>query len=197
VLALLGSRAGTWEGGRLHALAAVAAYTGLRRDELLHLQCADVRPGAGVIDVVARRRLKTEGSAAPVPIPPELGAILEIWIPLAGSDWLFPGVRKKSVPWTGGALGNRPCDHLRRAGEECGLAGLTFLSLRHTFATWARRRWGLSAIELQDCLRHSSPATQRHYLHADRAGLVESVRNVSYPGVADVAKKPHTSDNGC
>ncbi len=100
------------------------------------------------------------------------------------------------MPWTGGALGNRPCDHLRRAGEECGLAGLTFQSLRHTFATWARRRRGLSAIELQDCLRHSSPATQGHYLHADRAGLVESVRNVSYSRAPDVAKNQHTRDNG-
>ena len=37
VLGLLRSRAGTWEGHRLYALAAVAAYTGLRRDELLYL----------------------------------------------------------------------------------------------------------------------------------------------------------------
>lgn len=180
VLALLRSRAGSWEGHRLYALAATVAYTGLRRDEALLLMVEDVNLATGLVAVVARRRLKTEASAAPVPIPPELSAILGEWLPLAGSPWLFPGIRKKCAPWTGGELGRRPCDRLRMAGEECGVEGLTFLSLRHTFATHARRRWGLSALELRDCLRHTSPSTQAYYVHPDRDGLVRSVRGVSY-----------------
>jgi integrase len=180
VLERLRSRAVTWEGRRLYALASVAAYTGLRRDELLWLECSDVRLEERLIEVVARRRLKTEGSAAPVPIPPPLSAVLAGWLPEAGPRWLFPAL-KRSAPWTGGTSGRRPCDRLRHAGEECGVEGLTFQSLRHTFATWCRRRWGLSSLELADCLRHTSPRTQAHYVGSDRAGLVAAVANIAYP----------------
>ena len=180
VLELLRSRSETWAGARLHALAAVAAYTGLRRDEILWLKCEDVDLATGLLHVVERRRLKTEASAAAVPIPPELGAILATWLPRCGSEWLFPGIRKRG-PWTGGANGMRPCERIREAGRECGVEGLTLLSLRHTFATHARRQWGLSALELADVLRHTSPATQRWYVHGPRQEeLVASVSRVSY-----------------
>jgi integrase len=182
VLELLRGRSGSWEGGRLHAMTAVAAYAALRRDEVLYLQGTDVDLATGLLRVVARHRLKTEASAADVPIAPELRAILAGWMPRCGSPWLFPGIRRRDRPWTGGACGDRPCDHLRRAGEELGIAGLTFQSLRHSFATWATRRWGLSPIELQDVLRHTSPATARWYIHPDPdpAAIVRSVARVSY-----------------
>jgi len=179
VLELLRSRSENWAGHRLHALASVAAYTGLRRDEILWLKCADVDLPTGLLHVVERRRLKTEASAAAVPIPPELGAILETWLPRCGSEWLFPGIRKRG-PWTGGANGMRPCELLREAGRECGVEGLTLQSLRHTFATHARWRWGLSAFELQSILRHTSPKTQNYYVHEDLQALVDSVWRVSY-----------------
>ena len=77
--------------------------------------------------------------------------------------------------------GERACDRIRQAGQEVGVAGFTLLSLRHSFATHARRHWGLSAIELADVLRHTSPATQRWYVHEGRLDeLVSSVKWVSY-----------------
>jgi integrase len=180
VLELLRSRAGSWAGHRLYALAALAAYTGLRRDEVLWLKCEDVELAASLLRVMDRRRLKTQASAAAVPIPPELRAILETWLPRTGSEWLFPGIRQRG-PWTGGANGSRPNERIREAGRECGVEGLTLQSLRHTFATHARRQWGLSELELADVLRHTSPATQRWYVHeARREELVASVSRVSY-----------------
>ncbi len=185
VLEHLRSRSESWTGGRLHALTATVAYTGLRRDEALTLMVEDMDPAAGLITVTDRRRLKTLASASPVPVPPELAAILKTWLPRCGSPWLFPGVRKKG-PWTGGKYGERACDRIRQAGQEVGVAGFTPLSLRHTFATWARRRWGLSDLELRDVLRHISPRTQELYLHPDpdpgKAAFVASVARVSYRG---------------
>jgi integrase len=183
VLDLLRSRSETWKGGRVYALAATVAYTGLRRDEALTLQVEDVNLAASLLTISDRLQRKTEASAAIVPIPPELVDILRIWLPLCGCDWIFPGVRRQG-PWTGGKCGERACDLIREAGRECGVAGCTLHSLRHSFATWARRRWGLSAMELQQILRHTSPRTQAWYLHPDpdpqQTALVISVRHVSY-----------------
>jgi len=181
VLELLKTGASTWAGHRLFALASLVAYTGLRRDEALRMRIEDVRLSSGVLYVVARTRLKTEASEAPVPIPPDLAEVLTTWIPLAGSEWLVPGARRL-VPWMNGRPGTRPIDRLKAAGRDAGIEGLTFQSLRHTFATYARHQWGLSDLELMTVLRHTSPGTQRAYVHAlpGHGPLVESVRAVSY-----------------
>jgi integrase len=169
-----------WAGHRLYALAATVAYTGLRRDEALTLKLEDVRLSSALVTVSDRQRYKTEKSAAVVPIPGELSLILAGWLPRTGCEWLFPGMRKTG-PWTGGACGARACDRIREAGRQCGVAGFTLLSLRHSFATHARRQWGLSELQLADVLRHTSPATQRWYVHEARVEeLVASVSRVSY-----------------
>jgi len=141
----------------------------------------DVHLSQGIVDISARHRLKTEASAAPVPVCPELAEVLAGWLPRAGPTWLFAGI-KQLGPWTGGASGDRACDRLKAVGEELGVDGLTINSLRHTFATWSRRRWGLSGIQLRDVLRHTTEHTQDHYVHGelDNQALVESVRLVSY-----------------
>ena len=169
VLELLRSRSGSWQGSRLYTLAFTIAYTGLRRDEALTLQVQDVDLTTGLLTVSDRQQRKTEASAAAVPIPPELCKVLEAWLPRCGCAWVFPGVRRQG-PWTGGKCGERACDRIRQAGQEVGVAGLTLLSLRHAFATHARRQWGLSEIQLADVLRHTSPATQKWYVHEGLLG---------------------------
>ena len=155
-----------WPGRRLHALAATVAYTGLRKMEALSLQVEDVNLTTGVLAVVARRRLKTAGSAAPVPIPPELVPILERWLPDAGPLWVFPGATRVG-PWTGGSPGYRPLDRLRQAGLAVGLPGLTFHSLRHTLAKLMVGDFGLSVDQARSVLRHTSERTTEGYLHRD------------------------------
>lgn len=180
VLEHLGGSARSWKGCRLHALGATVAYTGLRRDEVLTLMVEDVNLAVGLLSVSDRQRRKTEESAAAVPIPPELGEILKSWLPRCGCAWVFPGVRRQG-PWTGGKCGERACDRIRHAGQDVGVAGFTLLSLRHSFATHARCQWGLSELQLADVLRHTSPATQRWYVHESRhEDLVASVSRVSY-----------------
>ena len=180
VLEMLASRRADWVGGRLYCLASVVAMTGGRRDEVLYMQVEDVDLSRGVINIDPRRRLKTWASAAPVPIPADLRPILSEWIPRTESLWLIPNRIKRSTPWTGGRLGKRPVDALRSAGNECGVIGLTFQSLRHSFATHCRRRFGLSALELATVLRHTTESTQKHYIWPDHQCLVDSVKHVSY-----------------
>lgn len=182
VLEMLKARSGDWAWHRLYALAVLIACSGLRKQEALRLQVRDVCLDSRMLDVVERDwRLKTRGSEAKVPMCPELRAALEGWLPRSGPVWLFPGVRRRG-PWTGGKQAKTPGARLKAAGEEVGVEGLTLSSLRHTFATWSRRRWGLSAIQLRDVLRHATEHTQAHYVHeeTDRLAFLATVERVGY-----------------
>jgi integrase len=164
-----------WRTRRLHAAASTVAYTGLRRREALYLHVADLDLGAGLLHVVARRRLKTTGAAAPVPVPGELAEVLAEWLPHAGSPWLFPGVRRLSA-WDHAAPGYRPEDHLKAAGAAVGLPGVTWHGLRHTLAKLMVGRWGLSADQTRSMLRHGDVrTTEDYYLHRDDAELLRAI----------------------
>lgn len=176
LLASLRERAGqSWSDGRLYALAMVVAHTGIRKSEALHLKPEDVDAGRRFLWVSARRRLKTEASAAPVPAPPALAEALGWWLPRCGPDWVFPGARRAG-PWTGGAPGQRALDRLKAAGEIAGVPGVTFQGLRHTLGKLMVGRWGLSLDQARSVLRHSSAATtEAHYLHRDDLACLAAI----------------------
>lgn len=183
LLQALGEHAESWEGHRLWAVTAVVAYCGLRRDEALRLQVVDV----DLVERVIRLRehdplfgpLKTEGSAVPVGVPPELVEVLAGWLPRVGSPWLFPGKRGRG-PWVGGAAGSRALDHLQRFARSIGVEGVTFQALRHSWATHAEGVWGLTEPMIQRMLRHATTRTQAHYRHADMANLRAIADRVRY-----------------
>jgi integrase len=179
LLAALSTTCDDWHHHRLYALVALVAYTGLRKMEALTLHVEDVDLARGIVLVQARRRLKTVASAAPVPIPPELHQVLDRWLPRCGCAWLIPGARRRG-PWLSGSLGDRPLDQLQATAASVGLEHVTFLALRHTWATQAESSWGLSELQIQRVLRHTTPLTQRHYRHADLTNLRAIASRVSY-----------------
>ncbi|WP_422930091.1 tyrosine-type recombinase/integrase [Singulisphaera sp. PoT] len=191
MLELLRSRSKkNWSAGRLHALAAVYAFTGLRRNEALRLRVEDVDLVQGVIFVRPNGgRLKTKKSRAPVPCPAALGKILCNWLSRCGSEWVFPCVRKRDRPWMHGKAGCRPGDRLKAAGKEAGVEGFTPQSLRHSLATHLAGWWGLKEKQIQLILRHTTVKTQRHYVHPDVVNLCKSVRDFDY---AEGAKDPRS-----
>ena len=170
-----------WRARRLYALTALFCFTGLRLNEGLHLRIEDIDLEARMIAIVPRvgNRLKTELSAQPVPIPDALATILANWLPHTGSDWVFPGVTRKG-PWINGPRGHRPLDQLRAAGERAGVQDLTFLSLRHSFATNGESAWGLSREVIQRILRHADQTTQNWYRHADTDNLRRAVGGIGF-----------------
>ncbi len=168
-----------WKARRRLAIVSVLAYTGLRKMECLRLRVEDVDFRTGMIHVVSRVGLKTTGSEAPVPMPPALQPTLRGWLTHLGScPWLFPGSTREG-PWVAGALGKRPIDALRRLGEMAGIEGLTFQSFRHSFAT-AAEGFGLSVPQIQRCMRHTGPATQNWYRHADLDAMRASVAGIDF-----------------
>jgi integrase len=169
-----------WRAWRLYALASTVAFTGLRKTEALRLKVEDIDLDARIILVVSRAGsdLKTEASAAPVPIPDALAGVLAQWLPHAECEWAFPN-SSYSAPWTGGSPGYRPIDRMKRLGQRAGVQGFTFQSLRHSFATHAEF-WGLSETMIQRILRHTNTRTQHRYRHADMANMRGTVSGIGF-----------------
>lgn len=170
-----------WQAARLRAVIYTAAYTGARKLEILGLRLADVNLDQGILEIRTNRRrpLKTPSSAARLPIAPALAKVLVDWIPLAGPEWLYPGVRRAG-PWFEGAAGAKPLDQLKALGLRAGVPALTFQSLRHTFASLAEG-WGIGELALQRLLRHTRIRTQRSYRHPLEAVLRDVAAKVHFP----------------
>jgi integrase len=169
-----------WRARRVEALIAVAAYTGMRKMEALCLKVEDIDLPQRIIRIVSRdeNRLKTDRSAQPVPIPPELAQILANWLPRTLSEWAFPNATHNG-PWTGGSPGYQPLHRLKRIAKRAGVEGFTFLSLRHSWATHAEF-WGLSDTMIQRVMRHTTTRTQAKYRHADLTNMREKTDSISF-----------------
>lgn len=83
--------------------------------------------------------------------------------------WVIPNI-SRTGPWRGGMDGRRPGDALKDLGRRAGVAGFTFQSLRHSWATHAEF-WGFSDTVIQRILRHSNTRTQQRYRHAELNNL--------------------------
>lgn len=179
LLAWLAARSEDWYFHRLGALAALVAYTGLRRMEALTARVEDVDLDQGFVFVTSSyRRLKRRSAARPVPMPDALIPILRAWSPNCGGEWLFPGARS-GRPWSGGSPGYRPLDRLRQAGSAVGLPTVGFHSLRHTLST-TLLEGGTPEWVIQRILRHTSPVTTKRYLHPSDHATAKHVRGFRY-----------------
>ncbi len=179
-----------WRARRLMAAVATVAYTGLRKTEALCLFVEDLDFGAGLVHVRPRparaagdARLKTEASAAPVCMPAALRPILTGWLshrldhpegfalpPADRIPWVFPGSRRVGA-WTGGAPGTRPIDRLHAAATRAGIDGVTWQSLRRSWATIAEGAGIPQALITRQCRHTSEDTTRRWYQQRDLDAL--------------------------
>ncbi len=117
-----------WKSYRLWAVTSVVALAGLRATEALTLKVADVDLDRRIIDITARRRLKTNSSCAPVPMCLALVTVLRTWLEVlpehpvdfaipVNVPWLFPNVTRCGL-WLHGSPGtNREIGSKRSVRE--------------------------------------------------------------------------------
>lgn len=172
LLAVLDADAGggSWAAGRLQALVYVYVFTAFRRDEALHIlvRNVDLVKRTLTIEPVGTWRPKTVKSARTIPLADPLHAVLSLWLPRCGSEWLFPGRRLKS-PWIGSGE-YRPIDRIRDAAKRAEIGDITIIGLRKTFGTLAKAM-GLGPLEVQAILGHTNTETQAHYDEEDTESL--------------------------
>jgi integrase len=177
----LEAQAGGWKAQRLRAVIYAYAYLGARKREVLGLAVADIDLYHRVIDLKpnARRPLKTRGSAAHLPIPEPLAAVLESWLPQTRCEWAFPGTRRAG-PWLDGAPGLKAIDEIEALGLRAGVPHLTIASFRHTFASLSES-WNIGELALQRVLRHTRIRTQRSYRHELPQLLKDVAAKIHFP----------------
>ena len=171
---------GSWQAGRLQALLYTYAFTGLRKSEALGLLTAEVDLAEHCLSIRGRRsrRLKTRSSRRRVAIHPELGVVLQRWLPRTECEWVFPSIRRESA-WLNGGTGYRALDHVQALAGRCGISGVTIQAFRRSIATHARR-FGLGPLEVRDLLGHSSERTQEWYLEDDLANQAVAIAKIDY-----------------
>jgi DNA-binding CsgD family transcriptional regulator len=172
-----------------------AAFTGLRRGELLALRWRDVDFEASAIRVRAShsggaRTMPKSGRVRSVPMAPDVGQVLARLGQrprfTSDDDLVFAGELGGYLD--GSALRRRYDRALRRAG----LRPLRFHDLRHTFGT---RMMGRADIRrVQEWMGHADIQTTMKYLHYvprhDDAALVEPHDSVVDSGHGRTRQRP-------
>jgi integrase len=178
------ARNGSWAGRRLQALVYVYAYTGLRRDEALHILARNVDLDRRTLKIepVGDWRPKTVKSARTIPLADPVVDVLRLWLPHCGADpfappdatagriWLFMGRRRKS-PWRGGN-GYKPIDQIRALAAEAGVGDMTPIGFRKSIGTNAKAA-GLGGLDRAGLLGHSNKETAEEWYDDER---VETLR---------------------
>lgn len=179
-----------WRARRTQAMVAIAAYCGLRKNELLRLYVEDLDLERRFIVLVDRGQLKTPKAAQPVPMPVALVPILKDWlihrldvptgfrIP-ASVPWLIPNTRRTNA-WLGGPPGSKPLDRAQALAARAGVPGMTLQSLRRSLATHLEGT-GMGQAMITRILRHTTElTTKRWYQMADIPNLVAGVEAFDY-----------------
>ncbi len=189
VLALIRAAASAQDG----AIFLTAAFTGLRRGELLALRWRDVDFAGSLIRVrgsYAAGALTSpkSGKVRSVPMAPDVArALAELGqrVDWTGEDDLvFPGEGGDYLD--GSALRRRYASALKRAG----LRQLRFHDLRHTFGTRMIAQADIRRV--QEWMGHADVQTTMRYLHyvprADDAALVAAAFRIEEPVSPDPAR---------
>jgi integrase len=175
------------------AIFLTAAFTGLRRGELIALRWRDVDFTGSVLRVRASYAggaltAPKSGKVRSVPLAPEVAqalAQLSRRERLIGEDDLvFPGEFGEHLD--GSALRRRYTSALKRAG----LRQLRFHDLRHTFGTRMIAKADIRRV--QEWMGHADVQTTMRYLHyapreEDARLVAEAFRVDGVDGVADIA----------
>jgi integrase len=175
------------------AIYLTAAFTGLRRGELLALRWRDADFSRSLIRVRAsyaagQLTSPKSGKVRSVPMAPDVAAALaalgqrQDWV--GDDDLVFPG--ETGTFLDGSALRRRYASALARAG----LRPLRFHDLRHTFGTRMIAKADIRRV--QEWMGHADVQTTMRYRHyaprADDAALVAEAFKIE--AIADASAKP-------
>jgi integrase len=164
----------------LRDLVLVAALTGMRRGELVHLRWSDVDMENRMIRVQSSANYRTKrGKSRAIPMSPEVEEAIERRKGCTCGHYVFH-VHGKIIHERG--LSRRFKRHIRRSELN---EGLHFHSLRHSFASWLVQG-GVSLYQVQKLLGHSSIKVTEIYSHLMADDLRPAVNQIAFSCPSDV-----------
>lgn len=156
------------EGANIYHIAAIrlAALTGLRAGEVLHLQWKQLDLAAGTA-----RLTDTKTGPRAVVLSPAALAVLERLPRISGNPHVFPA-----------SIGAGPVTSVRktlvRAADRAGIQGLTMHVLRHSFASVGINS-GLTLAIVGGMLGHRRAATTARYAHLETSTIANATTTTS------------------
>ncbi|MGB6483326.1 MAG: integrase [Candidatus Acidiferrales bacterium] len=153
----------------LQDLIVFALSTGMRVGEIFSLCWATVNLDKGVLNVFAAKTQKIRG----IPINADARKVLEYWALGKRNEFVFynPETGKPFVDLKAG---------FKLACKKAGIAGVTWHTLRHTFASRLVNR-GVDIVTVKELLGHSSITVTMRYTHTNleskRAAVEKLLRN--------------------
>ena len=141
----------------LHPFVATALYTGMRRDELFHLEWSDVDFDGQVIRVQPKDDWHTKNyKMRVIPLHPRLSKILNKHERHPGSSYIFCNPDGSILKDIRGSYNN--------AIATAGIPHVTFHALRHTFASHLVMK-NVDLPTVQEYLGHADIQTTMRYAH--------------------------------
>lgn len=167
----------------VYPMCVLAAFTGVRRSELLRALAADVDLEAGVITVRERKRCKGQRTTRRVPLAPVVKQTLCDWLAVhPGGDTLFTQHEversKKCRPAPIAVTPSEAHDHLKRclAGSKWGVVRGYHL-FRHSFISACASK-GIDQRFIDEWAGHSTEEQRRRYRHLFPSIQQAAIRNV-------------------
>ncbi len=151
----------------------IALHTGMRKQEILGLECSRVDLHHGVIHLNPNDQKSGEYSTVPLNAVARQAILRRLSVAAEqypGSPWLFPG-RK-----------GRITDIKRSFTSACkkvGIKDFRIHDLRHTCASWLVQD-GVSLMKVKALLRHSSVTTTEKYAHLAPQDTKEAVDRLAH-----------------
>jgi integrase len=157
----------------LRDLIIVAAYSGMRRGELVQLRWTDVDLENQTIQVRSHGKIRTKyGKIRTVPINPDVRKAMLRRKEQKDSDFVF---HSHGHPIDGRHLSRMFKRYVRRAGLN---DKFHFHSLRHSFGSWLVQS-NASLYQVQKLLGHSNIRVTEMYSHLVPADLRETVNRLT------------------
>jgi integrase len=139
-----------------------ALNTGLRIGEIFILLWSNVDWEKGVLNVFAPKT----GKIRVIPINSETRRILETWVKGRRNDFVFYNY-ETGKPFVDLSAG------FALACKKAGISGVTWHTLRHTFAS--RQDRGVDIVTVKELLGHSTVLVTMRYLHPNLEAKVQAV----------------------
>jgi site-specific recombinase XerD len=179
----------TWTGRRDHAIILLGAQTGLRADELIKLDCADIRLGTGAhVSCIGKGRKHRITPLIPVTV-----ATIKVWLTeRAGqpTDPLFPTRQGRRLSHD--TLERRIAKHASSASSACPSLQnkkITPHTLRHTAAVRLLQA-PVDTATIALWLGHERDQTTQTYLHADLTVKQRAIDRTTPPGTKPGRYRP-------
>ena len=168
------------ENAQDYGLVCLAVNTGMRREEILHLEWSDVDLLRSVVRVQPKEAWNTKtGKPRSIPLSLEALEALKAHPRHFGCSWVF---------WIGNGQRMKTPQGYERAVKRAGIRRLRFHDLRHTFASHMVMT-GVGILTVGELLGHQSIAMTQVYAHLAPAHMEAAIRRLSYQVDTPVPQK--------